>query len=128
MSDCCPDITYGANPVNLKWKVVRGDTATLTVQFFLPDEVTAIDTSTWSYAATAYDSKTSTSYSLLVDPEPGYVTISALPIMTEQWGSGHSSQVAELSFDLEVTISPENVWTPIVGSIVVIGDVTGATL
>lgn len=126
---CCDDqLNIGSDPINIKWNVVRGDTATITVQFFNKDEVTLIDTSTWLYAATAYDAKTNTSYSLLVDAQDGYVTISALPLMTEQWGTGYSTKVAELSFDLEVTITPENVWTPIIGTISVLGDVTGVLL
>lgn len=127
-SDCCPSDYFGSDPTNIKWHVVRGDTATLTFQFFENDEVTLIDTSTWTYTATAYDVKTSTSYSLLVDDNPGSVTVTALPIMTELWGSGVSSTVAELNFDLEVNITPENVWTPVIGTITVIGDISGATL
>jgi hypothetical protein len=44
--------------------------------------------------------------------------------ITGHWGVGFSSVVAELGFDLEVIIDDE-VWTPIIGTIVVAADVTG---
>jgi hypothetical protein len=36
--------------------------------------------------------------------------------------------VAELTFDLQVVIENETVWTPVIGTISVIGDVTGGSL
>lgn len=120
---CCPDEFIGAEPANIKWRVVRGDTATLTVQFFENDETTFYDTSTWDYAATAYDPKDDESYSLNVTANAGYVTITATPSVTATWGVGR--KISEMSFDLQVTIDQDTVWTPIIGIISVIGDVTG---
>jgi hypothetical protein len=119
-------IEVGAAPANVLWNVVRGDTATLLVNFFENDEVTPIDTDNWSFAATAYDPRTSTSYTLIADEGNSAVNITATPEVTELWGSGITSTVAELSFDLEVTRDDGVIWTPIVGQIKVAGDVTGA--
>ena len=53
---CAPIIEkFGASPANIQWTVVRGDTATLLVEFLEDDEVTGFDTSDWTYTATAYD-------------------------------------------------------------------------
>jgi hypothetical protein len=46
---------YGATPANIKWTVVRGDSANLKIEFFEDDEVTEYDTTDWTYTATAYD-------------------------------------------------------------------------
>jgi hypothetical protein len=43
---------YGATPANIQWTVVRGDSATLKVEFFEDDESTTYDTSDWTYSAT----------------------------------------------------------------------------
>jgi hypothetical protein len=40
------------------------------------------------------------------------------------WGSTYRSSVAELMFDLEVTID-DTVWTPVIGTITVLGDISG---
>jgi hypothetical protein len=119
-------IEVGAAPANVLWNVVRGDTATLLVNFFENDEVTPIDTDNWTFAATAYDPRNSTSYPLIADEGNSSVNITATPEVTELWGSGITSTVAELSFDLEVTRDDGVIWTPIVGQIKVAGDVTGA--
>jgi hypothetical protein len=119
-------IEVGAAPANVLWNVVRGDTATLLVNFFENDEVTPIDTNNWSFAATAYDPRNNTSYTLIADEGSSAVNITATPEVTELWGSGITSTVAELSFDLEVTRDDGVIWTPIVGQIKVAGDVTGA--
>jgi len=119
-------IEVGAAPANILWNVVRGDTATLLVNFFENDEVTPIDTNNWTFAATAFDPRTNTSYPLIADEGNSAVNITATPEVTELWGSGITSTVAELSFDLEVTRDDGVIWTPIVGQIKVAGDVTGA--
>lgn len=119
-------IEVGAAPANILWNVVRGDTATLLVNFFENDEVTPIDTNNWTFAASAYDPRTTTKYTLNADEGSGSVNITASPEITELWGSGVTSTVAELTFDLEVTRDDGVVWTPIVGQIKVAGDVTGA--
>jgi hypothetical protein len=128
---CPPDIEkIGANPSNIQWCVVRGDTATLRIDFVEDDEVTYLDTSTWSYDATAYDPSTDISFTLTTEDEPGYVLITAPASMTEDWGNIYSSVVAELIFDLQVTIPSDliggldTIWTPVIGTISVLGDVT----
>ena len=91
-----PTSTYGANPISIKWNVVRGDTATLDIDFLQANETTAYNTSAW----------------------------------TLNWGGSYKNIVAELPFDLQVVIEAgsgageDTVWTPIVGTIVVIGDVS----
>lgn len=117
--------TYGANPTNIQWTVVRGDTAKLRIEFLENDEVTPQDTSEWIYAATAVDVKSNTSSELQVVAGIGYVDIIAVPELTSTWGTTRpSTAVAELAFDLQVTLDAETVWTPIIGTIVVIPDVT----
>jgi hypothetical protein len=57
----------------------------------------------------------------------GSVVITAPASMTLSWGSAYKTVVAELPFDLQVQISDadeDTVWTPIVGTIVVLGDVS----
>jgi hypothetical protein len=114
----------GASPAQVRWKVVRGDTASISVEFYENDEATYYDTSTWTYASTAYDPATKISYSLGLEVYAGHVTITAIPSMTANWGLGH--KFAELSFDVQVTIDNNLVWTPIVGIVSVINDVTVA--
>ena len=50
-SSCGPEV-FGADPANIQWSVVRGDTSTLRVEFYENDETTAYNTATWDYAAT----------------------------------------------------------------------------
>jgi hypothetical protein len=123
MSICEPE-TFGADPVRIKWHVVRGDTASLRVEFLENDEVTYFDISDWEYKASSYDPKGDVIDELEVIPGNGYVDIKALPEITEFWGTGYTTQVAELSFDLQVTID-DIVWTPVIGTISVIGDISG---
>ena len=53
---CAPSVEkHGATPANIQWTVVRGDDATLKVEFFEDDETTYFDTSDWTFTATAYD-------------------------------------------------------------------------
>jgi len=115
---------FGQKPINLKWNIVRGDTAKLRVEFLENNEVTPFDTDGWEYASSAYDSRGDILDELEVVVEDGYVEIVANSDITENWGVGVGAVVAELAFDLEVTIDDE-VWTPILGTIVVSGDVTG---
>jgi hypothetical protein len=129
---CAPTIEkHGASPANIKWTVVRGDSATLKVEFFEDDETTAYDTSDWTYKATAYDITGDILDELITTAEDGYVEILAPASITEYWGgTKYRSVVAELQFDLQVVIeggSGENsdtVWTPVIGTICVLGDVS----
>ena len=58
MTSCCSPETFGADPVQIKWNVVRGDKASLRIEFLNNDESTYFDTSDWSFKSQAYDSKT----------------------------------------------------------------------
>ena len=124
MTMCGPEI-FGADPVRIKWNAVRGDTASIRVEFLDNDEATYFDTSTWEYAASSYDPKGDVIDELTVTPGNGYVDIVAGPDLTQYWGTGYGSALAELNFDLQVTIG-DTVWTPVIGNILVIGDVTGS--
>ena len=124
MTMCEPEI-FGADPVKIKWNVVRGDSASLRVEFLDNDETTYFDNSTWTYSASAYDPKGDIIDELDVVPGTGYVDIKASSDITSYWGTGYGTQVAELTFDLEVTID-DVIWSPVIGTIKVIGDVSGA--
>jgi len=124
MTMCGPEI-FGADPARIKWNVVRGDTASLRVEFLDNDEVTYFDTSDWEYVASSYDPKGDIIDELTVTPGNGYVDIVAGPDLTQYWGTGYGSALAELNFDLQVTID-DTVWTPVIGNILVIGDVSGS--
>lgn len=117
---------YGADPVNIQWKIVRGDSATLKIEFFNNDESTYFDTDGWEYLATAYDPRGDFLDELTVIASEGYAEIKVTPEVSENWGTGYKSVVAEIPFDLQVTIPGESVttWTPVVGSICVIGDIS----
>ena len=117
----------GADPANVKWSVVRGDTASLRIEFFENDETTYFDTSTWLFNSFTYDSRGDALDELSVEPHAGYVDITADPEITQLWGVGYGYTVAELPFDLEVTIG-DLVWTPVVGTISVIADVSSGGL
>lgn len=116
---------FGQKPIHLKWNVVRGDTAKLKVEFLENDETTYFDISDWSFASSAYDAKGDVVDELDVDVNEGYVEIIAPSDITETWGEGFSSVIAELAFDLEVTTTDE-IWTPVIGTIVVAADITGS--
>lgn len=127
MSNCFQSSTsFGSSPVNVKWNITRGDTATLTVQFLDDDEVTAFDTDNWDYLSSAYDARGDVIDELEVTVVNDVVTIVAPSDITVNWGLGSGSIVAELAFDLEVTMPDGTVWTPIIGTISVLGDVTGS--
>ena len=115
---------FGYRPINLKWNIVRGDTAKLKVEFLENDEATPFDTEGWEYSSSAYDARGDFLDELEVIVEDGYVQIVASSDITENWGVGAGAVIAELVFDLEVTINDE-VWTPVLGTIIVAGDVTG---
>lgn len=126
-SACCPDEYFGSNPVILKWNIVRGDTSRLRIQFFENDESTLFSTDGWEYASSAYDSRGDILDELEVVEGLGYIDIVASSDITSNWGTGSGSIVAELAFDLQITID-DTVWTPVLGTISVIGDVTGGSL
>lgn len=126
-SNCTPE-SFGADPYNLKWTIVRGDTSPLRIEFYENDEVTLKDTTDWEYVASAYDYKGDITDELEVTAGAGFVDIMAPSELTSLWGQGYRSVVAELAFDLQVTINGDTVWTPVIGTISVLGDVTGGSL
>lgn len=115
---------YGATPANIQWTVVRGDTAKLTVEFLEDDETTGFDTAGWEYAATAYDPNGDVLDELSVTVDDYVITIVASADITEKWGTSYKSVVAELPFDLSVTTDDGDIWTPVLGTICVLGDIT----
>jgi hypothetical protein len=125
MSLCSPEI-FGADPARIKWNIVRGDTSPLRIEFLEDDEVTYFDTSDWTYEATSYDPQSDVLDSLEVTAGEGYVDIMAPSCITKYWGTGYKSVVTELTFDLQVTIDENTIWTPMIGTISVIGDITGS--
>ena len=125
MSLCSPEI-FGADPARIKWNIVRGDTSPLRVEFLEDDEVTYFDTSDWTFEATSYDPQSDVLDSLEVTAGEGYVDIMAPSCITKYWGTGYKSVVTELTFDLQVTIDENTIWTPMIGTISVIGDITGS--
>ena len=128
-SSCSPQIQkYGADPASVQWKVVRGDTATLEVEFLEIDETTPFDTDGWTFKATSYDPTGSVLDDLLVTATTGVATIIADACLTQNWGTAYKTVVAELPFDLQITIPAASgettVWTPVIGTICVLGDIT----
>ena len=118
---------FGASPASIQWKVVRGDTAQLSVEFLELDETTGFDCTGWTYNATTYDSSGDVLDELVIESEGHSVTILAPASLTLNWGSGYKNVVSELPFDLQVNIPVDGentIWTPIIGTITVLGDVT----
>ena len=118
---------FGATPANIQWAVVRGDYASFTVSFLENDEITEFDTDGWEFSATAYDPTTDVLDELEVSVDGSVITVSAPASITENWGTTYRSVVAELSFDLQAVI-PDGLstitWTPVIGTICVLGDVS----
>ena len=125
-------LAFGADPVSMQWSVVRGDTGTLRVEFYEDNEIDYYDTTGWTFRATAYDQSGNVLDALECEPGVGFVDITAYPSVTKNWGLKYSSVVAQLPFDLQVTIPElieDTVWTPVIGTIQVLGDITpGGTL
>jgi hypothetical protein len=127
---CAPTIEkYGASPANIQWTVVRGNDATLKVEFFEDDETTAYDTDGWTYLSTAYDPTGEVLDELTVTEDDGYAIISIPADISVNWGTQYKTVVSELQFDLQVTIpggsgEEDTIWTPVVGTICVLGNVT----
>ena len=116
---------FGSDPARIMWKIVRGDTSSIRIDFLENDESTGFDCTGWSYVSTAYNPKTDEEYELEVESEGHSVMVTAPADVTAEWGNVYGSVVAELLFDLQVDTGNE-IWTPIVGSIMVIGDVGGS--
>lgn len=124
MTLCGPEV-FGADPVRIKWQVVRGDNAKIRIEFLENDESTYYDIDDWEFIATTYDVKGDVLDELEISTGDGYIDVLANPEITEFWGTGYSSVTAELMFDVQVTIDDGTVWTPVIGTISVLGDVSG---
>jgi hypothetical protein len=120
----------GATPANIKWTVVRGDSSTLAVQFLENDEVTGWDISDWTFSSTAYDVAGDILDELSVSVSDYTATIFVSSDITKNWGTKYTSVVAELPFDLQARIpasigqTEDTIWTPVIGTICVLGNVT----
>lgn len=120
--------TFGADPARIQWKIIRGDSSSLRIEFLEDDEVTPIDITGWTFISTAYNPVLGDTETLTVTPGVGYVDIFVTPLQSSSWGSSYATVVAELPFDLQVTKQDTTVWTPLVGTICVLGDITGGSL
>lgn len=127
MNLCGPE-AFGADPINVQWQVVRGDTATMRVEFYDDDGETPFDVSSWTFSASAYDPRSDVIDELTTTAGSGYVDILASSEITSLWGIGYNTIVSELSFDLQAIIDSDTTWTPVKGSIRVLSDVSGSTL
>jgi hypothetical protein len=116
---------FGADPARIVWKIVRGDSSTIKIDFLENDEATGFDTTGWDYMAIAYNPRTDSEYELEVSVNDSSISITAPADVTAEWGTTYGSVVAELLFDLEVNTGDE-IWTPILGTISVLGDVGGS--
>jgi hypothetical protein len=125
MTSCGPEL-FGADPANIRWAVVRGDTSTLRVDFLQNDEVEHFDISGWTFVSSAYDPKTDIIDELNVELFTGYVIISIPTDISAAWGTLYSGTVAELNFDLKATLDGGEIWTPVIGTISVIGNVSNS--
>ena len=128
-TDCSSNspISLGSEPQNIKWNIVRGDDASAVFEWYEDDGVTLKNTTSWTYAASAYDPKTTTKYTLTCTAGTGNVTVSIPNSMSSTWGTGSAAIVADLIFDLQITINSKK-WTPVIGNIVVRSDITGSSL
>ena len=127
MTLCAEDV-LGSTPVNIEWNVVRGDTATLRVDFLEDDEVTPYDITNWGIEATVYNPKNGVTNELEITKNNGWIVVTAESDLTSQWGDGTRYRANELNFDIEVVLDDNTVWTPVLGVISLIADVTGAGL
>ena len=116
---------FGYDPARIIWKIVRGDTATIQIDFLENDESTGFDISGWDFVSIAYNPRVDEEYELEVVTSGNGVTITASSDITVDWGNTYGAVVAELLFDLQVDTGNE-IWTPVVGTITVIGDVGGS--
>jgi hypothetical protein len=127
MTLCAEDV-LGSTPVNIEWNIVRGDTATLRVDFLEEDEVTVYDITNWVIEATVYNPKNAVTNELEITKNNGWIVVTAEADLTSQWGGGTRYRANELNFDIQVTLQDNTVWTPVIGVISLISDVTGASL
>ena len=127
MTICGPEV-LGADPANIKWSVVRGDSASLRIEFFEEDGTTKSSTSGWTALSSTYDYRGDVIDNLDTEIGTGYVDIIITPETSRLWGAGYRPIAADLGFDLQITTSDGTIWTPVIGSISVIADISGSVL
>jgi len=116
------DAYAGESPAKIVWNVVRGDDSSIEITL-LDDNGTALNTTGWTYSSKARNGYTL--HNLTVTAVQNVVTIKAPALTTALWGAGElTNPAAQLPFDLQVTKSDATKWTPVIGRIVVIPDVT----
>lgn len=116
------DAYAGESPAKIVWNMVRGDDSSIEITL-LDDDGKPLDTTGWAYVSKARSD--SDLYSLAVTSLVNVVTIKASSSITGLWGAGATTNpAAQLPFDLQVTKSDGTKWTPVIGRIVVLPDVT----
>lgn len=121
---------YGSDPINIQWTVVRGSTASLRIDFLENDETTHWDIDGWIFKSTAYDPLGDVLDDIDVEAFDGYIVLDATSCLTNHWGTSYADVVAELRFDVRATIPGigtdvnDTFWTPVIGTIRVLGNVT----
>jgi len=126
MNNCCSDNQIlGSDPISIRWNIVEGDTGSLTVDFFENNEVDRFDMTGWVFQSTVFDPKTNSTYVLDVETlENGSIVITADASTTSSWGNQLPFQTKQLQFDIQGVFEGTVVWTPVIGTIVLIGDVS----
>lgn len=116
------DAYAGEQPAKIVWNVVRGDDSSIEITL-LDDNGTALNTSGWTYSSKA--SNSGILHTLTVTSAQNVVTVKAPSATTALWGAGAvTNPAAQLPFDLQVTKGDGTKWTPVIGRIVVIPDIT----
>ena len=127
MTICGPEV-LGADPANIKWTIVRGDSASLRIEFFEEDGVTKSDIEGWTALSSTYDYRGDVIDNLETEVGDGYIDIFVTPETSRLWGAGYRPIAADLGFDLQITTTDGTIWTPVIGSISVIADISGSIL
>ena len=116
------DAYAGESPAKIVWNLVRGDDSSIEITL-LDDNGAALNTSGWTYSSKS--SLGGTLYNLTVTSAQNVVTVKAPSATTALWGAGAvTNPAAQLPFDLQVTKGDGTKWTPVIGRIVVIPDIT----
>ena len=116
------DAYAGEQPAKIVWNVVRGDDSSIEITL-LDDNGAALNTSGWTYSSQS--SLGGTLYTLNVTSSQNVVTVKAPSAPTALWGAGPvTNPAAQVPLDLQVTNGDATQWTPVIGRIVVIPDIT----
>lgn len=124
--------TFGTNPINAQWKINKGNTSVLEITFLEQDEVTPFDITGWTVVANVYDKYNDSLTELTTGFAGETLIITASADQTSTWGPANRFSIAELRFEVVVTIpqmGDDYIWTPISGTICLLSDVaTGGSL